>query len=100
MSLNEMTPSTNLVLGSITTSRRTPDDNTWRVRFKSVCQIHVKEIVLVSCITEIQTCSCYQHTCITKISTWYRQFFQDLKQCTPLRTSMALSSAIHLVLHI
>jgi hypothetical protein len=51
MSFNEITPSTNLVLGSITTSRSTPEDDTWSVKFV------VKEIVLASCKTEIQTCS-------------------------------------------
>jgi hypothetical protein len=35
-----------------------------------------------------------------KIDTWYRQLLQDFKQSTSLRTSMPLSSAIHLVLHI
>jgi hypothetical protein len=42
MSFNEITPSTNLVLGSITTSCSTPEDDTWSVKFV------VKEIVLVS----------------------------------------------------
>lgn len=43
MSLNEMIPSTNLVLCSITTTRRTPDGkHNKRQKFKSACQISVE----------------------------------------------------------
>jgi hypothetical protein len=50
MSLNEMIPSTNLVLCSITTTRRTPDDKAYSVsNLNQHVQFLMKQEQLISC---------------------------------------------------
>lgn len=94
MSLNEMIPSTNLVLCSMTTSRRTPDDKTYRASI-----LHQNNINYLK-KKKFQLAPDMAHKSESHTSTWNRQSLQDFQQGTRLQTSMTVSSAMHLVLHI
>jgi len=102
MSLNEMIPSTNLVLCSITTTRRTPDDKAYSAsNSNQQAQFLMKQKQLISCNKWNPNILLMRSgTWIIQTSTWNTQFLQDFKQGTRLQTSMTLSSALHLVLHI
>jgi len=102
MSLSEMIPSTNLVLCSIITTRRTPDDKAYSAsNLNQQAQFLMKQKQLISCNNENPNILLMRSgTWIIQTSTWNTQFLQDFKQGTRLQTSMTLSSALHLVLHI
>jgi len=102
MSLSEMIPSTNLVLCSIITTRRTPDDKAYSAsNLNQQAQFLMKQKQLISCNNENPNILLMRSgTWIIQTSTWNTQFLQDFKQGTRLQTRMTLSSALHLVLHI
>jgi hypothetical protein len=67
MSLNEMIPSTNLVLCSITTSRRTPDDKTYGA------SIYNRTILSILKTLKFQLALDMAHKSESHTSTWNRQ---------------------------